>query len=314
MERKLHPPDTLIADPGVDDALAMLLYKNLFPNHPFQIIASFGNLSEKGAFTNSGRICKAIGASNWVTAHGPEEPIDATRHRLPQTTFHGPDGLWEVPLPVEAKKYSAKGSWFYERPYDVLSLAPLTGIHTLLKDGCKPQTLTLMGGAFNVDGNVKPIDQEGNVITNSRKFAEYNIAHDADAADRFFRNCTDIGVRVVPIDAVAEILWSQNLIENINANSVGQKFMSEILKTWARKYNPEIVKRGLRPYDAVAAFLTLYPDEASWEEKGVEVVTEGVERGRTLFTESNPRCLVAVAVDEPERVAGAVFDLIFSKT
>lgn len=312
MERKLNHPDTLIADPGVDDALAMLLYKNLFPKYSFQIITSFGNLSENGARLNAKKIGKAIGVSNWTISMGPTEPINPSRARLPQTTFHGPDGLWEVPVPITERK--APPEWLIERPENILSLAPLTGVHTLIQDGFTPQTLTLMGGAFNVDGNVRPIDQDGNFIADSKRFAEYNIAHDADAAERFFKNCSEIGVRVVPIDAVANILWSQSLIENIEATSVGQKFMADILKTWAKKYNPEIVKRGLRPYDAVAAFLTLYPDEASWEEKGVEVVTEGVERGRTLFTDSNPRCLVAVAVDEPDRVAKEVFDLIFSKT
>ncbi len=309
---KIPPAETIITDPGIDDALAMLLYKNLFPSYSFQIITSFGNLSENGARLNAKKIGKAIGASNWVISIGPTEPINPSKTRLPQTTFHGPDGLWEVPAPTT--EWKAPPERLIERPVHILSLAPLTGVHTLIRDGYIPQTLTIMGGAFNVDGNVRSVDPEGNFITNSKRFAEYNIAHDADAAERFFKNCSEIGVRVVPIDAVAKVLWSKNLIENIRTTSVGQKFMADILQTWARKYNPDVVSRGLRPYDAIAAFLTLYPDEACWEEKGVEVVTEGTERGRTLFSESNPRCLVAVAVEEPERVARAVFDLIFAKT
>ena len=313
MERKPEQPETLITDPGVDDALAMYLYKNLFPEYPFHIVATFGNLPAQGSMINALKIRRVLGAQNWTISQGVAEPLVKSRHRLPQTTFHGPDGLWEVPLPESAEELEDSSQTIASQADRILSLAPLTGVDELVISGYKPQFLTLMGGAFNIDGNVKPLDQEGKVIADSKRFAEYNIAHDADAADRFFRNCRDIDVRVVPIDAVAEILWSQNLIENISASSVGQMFMADILKTWASKYNPEIVKRGLRPYDAVAAFLTLYPDEASWEEKGVEVVTEGVERGRTLFSQSNPRCLVAVSVDEPERVAKAVFDLIFTK-
>ena len=313
MERKVEHPEIIITDPGVDDALAMYLYKNLFPEYPFHIIATFGNLPAQNAMINALKIRRVLGAQNWTVSQGATEPLVKSRHRLPQTTFHGPDGLWEVPLPEGAGELEDSPQIKGSQVDRILSLAPLTGVDDLVISEYKPQFLTLMGGAFNVDGNVRPFDQEGKVIADSKRFAEYNIAHDADAADRFFRNCRDIGVRVVPIDAVAEILWSQNLIENISASSVGQMFMADILKTWASKYNPEIVKRGLRPYDAVAAFLTLYPDEASWEEKGVEVVTEGVERGRTLFSQSNPHCLVAVSVDEPERVAKAVFDLIFTK-
>src|SRR3990167_7303553 len=170
MERKPEHPETLITDPGVDDALAMYLYKNLFPEYPFHIVATFGNLPAQSSIINALKIRRVLGAQNWTVTQGATEPLVKSRHRLPQTTFHGPDGLWEVPLPGGAGELEASHQSTKCQADRILSLAPLTGVDELVISGYKPQFLTLMGGAFNIDGNVKPLDQEGKVIADSKRF------------------------------------------------------------------------------------------------------------------------------------------------
>ena len=287
------PPITVISDPGVDDLVALVLLEKLASKRNKVLISSFGNHNAQVTSKNS-RAFAAYMQNGWQYRPGATLPYSKRVKQPFRDSVNGADGLWGVGLPRTEKSAVLNDTLTKS---DVFSLGPLTETHQLLKDGLL-ERLLIMGGTFSGAGN-------------ETTFAEFNIALDVDAARMLFENCQDIEVRLVPTDATQNVSWSLADIQRIPETNQTNRWLKKLLLAWFD--NPRDSSNGdFVLYDPLAVYLAFAPEAARWVNTGVEVIGTREERGRTVFSDTNPPCLVAIEVLEPKKVSAQIFSLLFN--
>lgn len=285
---------TVITDPGVDDIVALVLLDKLAQRQDKLLIATYGNNPLSVTDENSRRFVAARG-KRWQYRSGAVLPQNGVIERPWAENYHGSDGLWGVPLPPSSAVPRAA---VLSNTADVISLAPLTEANRLLRSGSVKQ-LMIMGGAFGVEGN-------------ETRSTEFNVAMDADAAQSLFSSCKNVRVRVVPMDAAVLVRWSMQDVRKIQENSENNRWLKRLLLAWFEGYDQAQEKQFVL-YDPLAVYLKFCPEAATWSRTGVAVVRDGVDRGRTVFSDANPPCDVAVTIPQPRQVSEEIFSLLFEE-
>lgn len=284
---------TVITDPGIDDLVALVLLNKLSPKTECSLVATFGNASEEITARNAKEFISFV-APSWKFIDGSNLPLNGTvEHKWPDY-FHGSDGVWGVHPETDISKI--KPLKFFPNNPDVISLAPLTDAYKLCKQN-KIKKITLMGGAFRVEGN-------------ETQYAESNIAFDPDSAHGFFNKFSNIKIKVVPLDVTRKVFWTIEQVNNILETSEINKWLKTLLLTWFDKYDHEREK-DFNLHDPLAVYLTQFSNEATWITNGVEAITEGEARGQTIFKNGNPTCEVAVGLKNSTAIADSIFEKVF---
>lgn len=283
----------VVADPGVDDMVALVLLNQLVDQRSTKtLISTFGNQDAKV----TGRNAEAFAAhmqAGWEYRAGATKPASGRIEAPWAETFHGPDGLWgELPPAGSAVARSNSES----RCNNLISLGPLTEPHRILREG-KLKRLTLMGGAFEVHGN-------------ETQWAEFNIAMDPVAASMLFEESQGAAVSVVPLDVIQHVNWSYEDISRIPEDYTTYRWIKRLLTAWFQNCDSSACM-GFPLYDPLAVYLAYYPDAADWVRSGVAVIQYGSQRGRTKMSDTNPPCDIAMCISNPRSVAEAIFDLTF---
>lgn len=196
------PRITIIdTDPGIDDAVAILLALVSPEFDVLGITTVAGNIGIKTVTRNSGRILALAERSDIPVIPGAAEPL--SRKAFDTVDIHGSDGLGGVKFPESAAAALPGSAWNWiadaldrhpEKTVDILALGPLTNIAMLARE--RPQSahrigrLIAMGGAVHERGNVGPR-------------AEFNIAADPEAADIVFR--AGLPLVLVPLDVTRRV-------------------------------------------------------------------------------------------------------------
>lgn len=180
-------------DPGIDDALALILSLKSPEVQVLGITTVAGNAPVEMTSANARRVLEYLNADNIPVAMGAANPLN---HPLEDAlSYHGPDGLGNCNLPPpKLPLYPAKAWDFLARlvldaPGEVALVAtgPLTNVAYAFE--LHPELpellarLVLMGGAYSLTpygtGNRTP-------------FAEFNIWQDPEAAHIVFNSGADI--------------------------------------------------------------------------------------------------------------------------
>jgi len=283
---------TVITDPGIDDLVALLLLYKLSPNKTNTIVSTFGNATEQLTARNAKEFITFV-AQSWQFASGSKLP-QAGKVECPWPDyFHGPDAVWGVHPDVDTSMVPT----IKQQPNDnqVVSLAPMTDTLLALTK-YKAKTFTIMGGAFEIPGN-------------ETDYAETNIAFDPDAAAQFFDVCRDVKVQVVPLDVTRQVFWSLEKVKSIPEVDPVSLWLKKLLLAWFDNYSHER-EEDFNLHDPLAVYLHLFPEKAQWRSSGVKIEQAGVKRGQTTFSEKNPICKIATAVDG-RSIAQDIFDLCF---
>lgn len=285
---------TVISDPGIDDLVALVLLWKLFPHANNALISTFGNATEEITSRNGKEFISFV-AHSWQFVHGAKLPLNGKVERPWPDYFHGPDGVWgvhpstDITLIQSLKKYPINE--------DIISLAPMRDTLTLLQSHTGTN-FVVMGGAFNIEGN-------------ETKYAETNIAFDPDSAAEFFKHCKDTDVKVVPLDVTRKVFWDIKTVNSIPETNIVNNWLKKLLLAWFDKYNHEREK-SFNLHDPLAIYLLFHPNEATWKESGIKVITEGEQRGRTILSSDNPACQIALDLDNPPKIAEQMFTTIFN--
>ena len=191
-------------DPGVDDALAILLAMRSPELHIEAITTVCGNVQVEQATINVFRILELAGIEEYpVIGQGSCDPLQKTLTTA--THIHGDDGLGGIEPAGEPPgrfcRVDSEGNFDLPSAEDVMldfakradgtivCLGPLTNLaravqkdERLLKN---VREIVIMGGAIEAPGNITPV-------------AEFNIYSDPHAADVVFRS--GLPVTLVPLD------------------------------------------------------------------------------------------------------------------
>ncbi|MBI4493886.1 MAG: nucleoside hydrolase [Chloroflexi bacterium] len=267
-------------DPGVDDALALILALRSPRAQVMGIGTVAGNVEVESATENALKVLRLLGRAEVPVAQGCAAPLVEPFHGA--HGVHGRDGLGDCGLPPSGLRPSAEHAadqlvrlareW--EGALVVVALGPLTNLATaLLKDPRLPgrvRRVVAMAGAFGVSGNVTPA-------------AEFNVWADPEAAERVFS--AGWPLTLVGLDVTRQALLADEHLERLaGAPGPVPPFVQAIVQAPMAFAAARSGLRALALHDPLAMAIALDPTLASdAPELPVAVELRGAwTRGATL--------------------------------
>jgi len=290
-------PTVLDTDPGIDDALALLLAWGSPELDVLALTVVAGNAPLVDTARNAARLVAVRRpARSPVIAAGAAGPL-----RRPLVTAapdeHGGDGLGDVPdwppvasppaSPSAAETIVALARAHAER-LTLIALGPLTNLALALRldaDALRRiARVVMMAGAVDVPGNITPD-------------AEFNAYVDPEAASEVF----DAGLRVdlVPLDATRQTTINRDQLHAALAPRPGPladriaACTEQTFRLWGY----------MHLHDPLAVALAVDPSLAQWRPARIVVG----ESGQTRRAAGAPNCRVAHVIDA-ERFLALFFD------
>lgn len=277
MSKKI--PLLIDTDPGVDDALALLMAFADARHDVVGLTVAAGNVGLVHTTGNALKLCEVAGREDVPVFAGAADPLVYPAEDAAHV--HGRDGFGDVGLPPATRALEAEHaalailrlSHKYAGELLLVALGPLTNIALALKlDPTLPQRIkrfVVMGGAINGHGNITPV-------------AEFNIAFDPEAAHLVFS--------MFPHTEVAD--WEATIAHGLLHRDVEQWLAADTAK--ARFY--ELISRQTRLWsedsrgeywyaaDALAMAWVLQPEGATRvEQRPLAVELAGTRsRGATV--------------------------------
>ena len=271
-------PMLIDTDPGVDDALALLMAFD-DPNHDVVALTiAAGNVGLQYTVANALKLCEVAGVDVPVHA-GCEGPL---LHPTPDASYvHGRDGFGDIGYAPAARAVDQEHaaltlirlSQVHRGRLVLVMLGPLTNLAVALKlDPVLPQRIArivVMGGAVTGQGNTTPS-------------AEFNIGFDPEAAHLVFEAFEQI--EVADWEAVMAHGFPHKDFERwLGAETPQARFYDAIsrkTRAWATE------RRGERWHsaDALAMALALRPDGAlEMADRALAIELQGsLTRGATV--------------------------------
>ena len=274
-------------DPGIDDAIELLLALNNPDLEVLAVTTVSGNVSLNKATTNALRIIEASGKKVPVYP-GASSPLKRTAVRA--GAIHGIDGLGEIGLTTARTPEKTHAvdmllelsKTHKKKEITILATGPLTNIASLFKkDPSLANNLSLfvMGGIYDpaMKGNVS-------------KYAEFNFHVDPEAADIVMNSGASIVASGLDVTTSPECAVGPDLYSKIcSSKSPAGQIACKLLAYPMRKFG------HFHLHDVFALFSLLHPEMFTMERMGVRVDTKKF-RGRCLLTQGGD-ILVCKKVD-----------------
>lgn len=285
----------LDCDPGLDDALAILLAHGDPQLELVAVTAVGGNVSLETTTRNALDLREYLGFPQVPVAAGAAGPL--VREARNAAEVHGIGGLGDVVLPRASLPLDPRGAveliveTIAVSPGQVhlVATGPLTNIALALR--AEPRiaqwaaSFTIMGGSFT-RGNTTPA-------------AEFNIYADPEAAAEVF--AAGWQVTMVGLDLTLQALVDDRIKERMLAlGPLGRNFVVPLSTFWNDPQDPDW--GGQAVHDVCAVAYLSRPDLFKSVPAQVEVETEGkFTAGMTVtdFRSSAPNALVPVKLDVP---------------
>ena len=299
-------------DPGVDDALALLLAL-LSPELQVEAITTVcGNIPVDFAIRNVFRVLSLLEKPWPPVGRGADRPIK--NELKTATAVHGEDGLGNLDrylLPDGSPRYpdpeispTHPGAIplllnlldRFPGEISLITLGPLTNLaQAILRDPARMQQvqeIILMGGAIGVPGNVTPV-------------AEFNIYTDPEAAQIVFRS--GLPLTLVPLDATRQVQLTRKVIQK-EIQPLGTRIAQFIVDCTAHtlEFFEQVEEiPALTLHDPLAVGVAIAPSLVNLKPLFVDVEIQGeITRGMTV---ADLRSIAANLKEKPNvKVARAV--------
>jgi inosine-uridine nucleoside N-ribohydrolase len=224
-------------DPGIDDALALILGLKSPEVQILGITTVAGNAPVEMTSANVRRVLEYLNVDSIPVAMGAANPLN---HPLADAlSHHGPDGLGNCDLPPpELPLYPAK-AWDFlagsvlDAPREVTLLAtgPLTNVAYAFKRNPElPKLLArlvLMGGAYRLT----PYGEGNRTL-----YAEFNIWQDPEAAHMVFNSGADIFAVGLDVTMDPEACLDSQHLEQIKTGHTPAAHLAAQLVEYEAKY------------------------------------------------------------------------------
>ncbi|HEV7776594.1 MAG TPA: nucleoside hydrolase [Luteibacter sp.] len=293
-------PQLLIdTDPGVDDALAILMAHAHADVVALTVAA--GNVGLAHTVRNARRLVELLGVNTPVFAGCPMPLVRAPAEDA--AFVHGRDGFGDVgfaePKPRVEPEHAVSAilRLTRERPGELtlVALGPLTNIALALRlDSGLPtrlKRLVIMGGAVTGHGNTGHVP------------AEFNIGFDPEAAHVVFEGFPQFDL--VDWEATMRHGFADEVLDGwLRAGDERAAFFKAIVQT-ARAYNASHERKGFIAADALAMAVALEPGIVTHgDTRHVAIELDGrLTRGATVVDWSGrlggaPNAHIALTVDQ----------------
>ncbi len=257
----------LDTDPGIDDALAILLALASPELHLEAITTVSGNVNIDLTTQNALAIVELAGQGDIPVARGSREPLRGLP--IDATHIHGYNGLGDVVLPhAQAREIAlAAPELIIEKVMNapgemtLVALGPLTNIakalHAEPRIAQHVREIVMMGGAFWVPGNVT-------------SEAEFNIFADPYAAQAVLHAAWPLRVVSLDVTRLTRLQHTQASLPSLPRNRV-RSFISQMLHYYFNDANPARSATGFALHDPLCVGAVFRPDLITWEKAYVDV-------------------------------------------
>lgn len=293
-------PIIIDTDPGIDDALAIMLAAASPEVRILGIIAVAGNVGLEKTAPNAAALADLL-QLDCPVGRGASGPL-WRRDTKPAWDVHGEDGFGGYALPTSTRELEA-GVPLMARlieesaePVTVVAIGPLTNIAGLIthhpETARKVERFVIMGGGT--------LDRLGNTTA----AAEFNIYYDPDSAARLFDFASQSGVPVTMVGLnVTEraLVGLQHLPELVASGGPAAKMIEHMMGN----YHSEPGEDGMAQHDSVALAAAFDPSIIETGRYFVDVENVGrLTSGMTVVdfaghSGQQPNCDVALSVDLP---------------
>ncbi len=290
-------------DPGIDDALALMLAFTSDELEVKAVTTVAGNVSAAHTARNALALCELAGRKDIEVASGAEKPLTGPAHEA--SHVHGENGLGNVELPpggklsvrhaVELLYEELKAA---EGRLELIALGPLTNIALLLER--HPDVLpliprlSLMGGAL-VGGNVTP-------------HAEFNFYADPEAADRVFRSGIPVDMYGLDVTNKA-LLYAEEVDELAASASPALRKVIEMVRFYQDFYMGVAGMKGIKLHDPLAVAGCFREDLTQMRSYALGVECDDSEtRGKVIVLDDpDAPATVRVALEHDQKAFISLF-------
>jgi len=263
-------------DPGVDDALVLLLAVQTPEVEIVGIGTSCGNVGARQSALNALRTLNAAGVSSIPrVCIGLDAPLTGwlPNGKPNAESIHGPGGLGQnsQPDPDESQLSGTSAVHLiietYEDPTDVVLVVtgPLTNVAAALRRapqiGANIPHAVFMGGAFRVPGNIAP-------------YGEFNVWMDTVAAAEVF--ATEIPMTVIGLDVALQCPFTRDDIDTAlypDEWPIG-RYVREITSHYMDFYRKAEGFNGCYLHDPLAMAAAIWPELVWAQPFHVQVITD----------------------------------------
>jgi purine nucleosidase len=285
----------LDCDPGLDDALALLLAVGDPGIDLIAVTTVGGNVSLEKTTRNALDLRDYLGFPNVPIAAGAGEPLAGTARTAEHV--HGEEGLGSVILPaangglVETHAVDLLISLLSASPGEIhlVATGPLTNIALALRK--EPRivdwvaSFTIMGGSYT-RGNATPA-------------AEFNIYADPDAASAVFN--AGWRVTMVGLDLTLQAIVDEGIVDRMHQlGRLGVELVAPLATFWTNPLDDEWDGQAL--HDVCAVAYVGRPDLFTSKPARVDVELTGeFTTGMTVvdFHATHPNAVVPMRLDVP---------------
>jgi inosine-uridine nucleoside N-ribohydrolase len=265
-------------DPGVDDALALLLAMRAPELKIEAITAVAGNVPLELTLPNVLRMVEIAGRTDIPVAAGAKQPL--LRRLVTATYAHGENGLGGAVFPEPTIKPVAETAALfigqiirkYPGEISLITIGPLTNVATALNNdpelASMVRGIVMMGGSLS-GGNITPA-------------AEFNIYVDPEAARIVFQS--GILITMVGLDVTRRTSLTEDHVRLLEAeqNQVSQA-AAKIVRSAIKHTREQGFLIGPNMHDSLAVAAFLDSSILKWKEYYVDVETTGeLTAGETL--------------------------------
>lgn len=267
-------------DPGVDDAITILMAFQLTDVEVIGLTTIFGNVTTKDATQNALHLCEVAGFPDIPVAEGIPEPLKRGPPFIADF-IHGSDGLGNTFPPYPKNKKIDKNACEFlvdkvsEYPGEVtiLALGPLTNIALAVKKdrlfASKVKKIVILGGSFFASGNINPA-------------AEANVYGDPEAADIVFTCGAEIVV--IGLNVTTQVLMTyQDLCELRDSEGRYGRYIYNICQFYRDWHVKSDGIDGIYLHDPTCFAALLKPHLFEFKKGAVRVETQGICTGHTLM-------------------------------
>jgi inosine-uridine nucleoside N-ribohydrolase len=284
-------PLLIDTDPGIDDALALLLAFGS-PECSVEAITTVAGNVEVALCTRNARRVVALAAPRRLPSvvEGAAAPLG--RPLQTAAHYHGADGLGDAlpleapapaPPPGSAARAIVQMARRRGRMLTLVALGPLTNVAQAIELDRTALAgvgrLVVMGGAVDVPGNVTPT-------------AEFNAHVDPEAAARVV--AAGLPLELVPLDVTRRVILRRSVLEAGLGRAPRRlaEFVSAVTRP-AFRVESAAGEPGIALHDPLAVGVALDSSFVTFEPLRLGIGTGGETRRQA----GPPNCRVAVAVD-----------------
>lgn len=281
-------------DPGVDDALAILMALGSAELEVEALTTVFGNVDVQQTTRNALAILHVGRREDIPVYAGAATPL-ARPSASASGHVHGDNGLGDAPLPAvgraaepePAARFLSRRLAAADRPKTLVTLGPLTNLALALalEPGIvgRLERVVCMGGAVWVPGN-------------STATAESNIWKDPEAADVVFGS--GLPIVLVPLDVTMRTVLTRKRLEPVVARTgqLGQ-FLASITPAYFEFYRQRRSLDGMALHDPCTIAYMLRSDLFRTERMAMAVETSGIHCTGRLVPDPNGRLGRPATVD-----------------